>query len=85
MEENRDLLKITREEEGISVHWNVHGADEMMGICVALTSCARRNEAFLFMLLGTIKQAFSDEEFAKELDGNCFEMPDFDAILKNDE
>lgn len=85
MEENRDLLKITKEEEGIGVHWDVHGADEMMGICVALTSCARRNAAFLFMLLGTIKQAVSDEEFAKELDGNCFEMPDFDAILKNDD
>ena len=85
MEENRDLLKITREEEGIGVHWDVHGADEMMSICVALTSCARRNEAFLFMLLGTIKQALSNEEFAKELDGNCFEMPDFDAILKNDD
>jgi len=85
MEENRDLLKITREEEGIGVHWDVHGADEMMGICAALTSCAIRNEAFLFMLLGTIKQAFSNDEFAKTLKDNCFEMPDFDAILKNED
>ena len=67
------------------VHWDVHNAKEMMGICVSLTSCAMRNEAFLFMLLGTIKQAFSNGEFAKILENNCFEMPDFDAILKNDD
>ena len=84
MEENRDLLKITREEEGMGVHWDVHDAREMMGICAALTSCAMRNEAFLFMLLGTIKQAFCNDEFAKILENNCFEMPDFDSILKND-
>lgn len=85
MEENRELLKITKEDAGMGVHWDVHGADEMMGICAAIASCAMRNGAFLITLLGTIKQAFSNDEFAKELENNCFEMPDFDAILKNDD
>ena len=82
MEENRDLLRISREDEGIGVHWDVRGEDEMIGLCVAITTCAKRNDAFLFMLLGTIKEAFNNEEFSKELEQDCVEMPDFDSILK---
>lgn len=82
MEENRDLLRISREDAGIGVHWDVHGGDEMMGLCVAIATCAKRNDAFLFMLLGTIKEAFNNPEFSKELEQDCVEMPDFESILK---
>ena len=82
MEENRDLLRITKEEQGMGVHWDVHGGDEMMGLCVAIATCAKRNNAFLFMLLGIIREAFNNDEFAKELERDCVEMPDFDAVLK---
>ncbi len=84
MEENRDLLRITKEEEGMGIHWQVHGHNEMMGVCIAIATCAKRNEAFLYMLLGTIKEAFNNEEFANELEQDCIEMPDFESILKED-
>ena len=83
MEENKDLLRITKETEGMSIHWNVSDANEMMGIAIAITTCTKQNEDFLFMLLGTIKEAFSNNKFAKVLDDNCIEVPDFDSILKN--
>ena len=83
MEENRDLLRISREDEGLGVHWNVHSGEEMMGVCVALATCTKQNETFLFMLLGTIKEVFNNAEFSKQLEQDCIEMPDFESILKD--
>lgn len=82
MEENKDLLRITKEDEGMSVHWNIENADEMMAVCVAIATCAKHNDAFIILLLGAIKEMFNNENFAEELDNNCVEMPDFEAILK---
>lgn len=83
MEENRDLLRISREDEGLGVRWDVHSGEEMMGVCVALATCAKQNDAFLIMLLGTIKEVFSNAKFSKQLEQDCIEMPDFESILKD--
>ena len=82
MEDNKELLKISMEPAGIGVHWDVKGFDEMMGVCIALANCAKKNEAFLIMLLGAIREIFGNENFARSIEESCCEMPDFESILK---
>ncbi len=84
MSENKDLLRITKEDEGMGVHWNCNGMDEMIGVCIAITTTMKQNPNLLLMLLGTIREACCNKDFFETLDNNCFEMPDFDAILKED-
>ena len=83
MEEGRQLLSITREEEGVSASWQGHGFEDLMSITLVIVDYARRNPAFLTMLLCTLKQSVENEEFQEALDESVIEMPDFNQLLKN--
>lgn len=83
MEENKELLTIYREGLGVRASWNALELEDMMSVVVSIADLARRNEPFLILLLGTIKEALSNEEFQQMLDADVVEMPDFDSLLKN--
>lgn len=83
MEEDKVLLQITKENEGISVHVHVENTEDVFHICVALRQIIKNNRAIAagFGAVEDLARAFP--EFDDVINGSAVEMPDFDRILKS--
>ena len=82
--ESKNLLQITRVEDGTAVELHVSGAEEMAALCEGMASVAEQNPMIMMGLLLALKRNVSESpEEKEERHKGMVEMPDFNKCLDN--
>ena len=83
MEESKVLFQVISEEGGTTVNCHVDGQKEAFQVALAIHQVIQGSPLVACMLATIIEIRKNDPDFDKILDRSTVEMPDFEAILKN--
>ena len=83
MEENKVLFQVISEEGGTAVNCHVDGQKEAFQVALAIHQVIYGSPLVACMFASIIEMRKADPLFDKILDQSTVEMPDFEAILKN--
>ena len=86
MEENDiELVSIWLSENQIHSQWNANTSREVIAIIAAICDVAKKDDAFMSLLLGGLIDCIKGGEFSQEIDNISVDLSNFNNILKNSE
>ena len=83
MEENKVLFQVISEENGTAVNCRISNQEEAFKVALAIHQAIEGSPLVSIMLAAIIEMKKNDPDFVKALDEATIDMPDFEAILKN--